>query len=158
MKAESECGVGRKAEPLQKPEKFLQRLRRQESASFGNQNLMVSAYEGPRRRCNSGAFLGRHSTVTSSGVSGCLNQYRQTRKGLLIPVCRQHGQSPETGFEFSRLQARREGSTPGRAGSGLLVAGTGWSGGSMGLESTPLVKSLRTAVVQQAVVNCSVSF
>ena len=78
MKAESECGVGRKAEPLQKPEKFLQRLRRQESASFGNQNLMVSAYEGPRRRCNSGAFLGRHSTVTSSGVSGCLNQYRQT--------------------------------------------------------------------------------
>src|ERR1700676_2427214 len=79
MKAESECGVGRKAEPLQKPEKFLQRLRRQESASFGNQNLMVSAYEGPRRRCNSGAFLGRHSTVTSSGVSGCLNQYRQTR-------------------------------------------------------------------------------
>src|ERR1700730_2106658 len=79
MKAESECGVGRKAEPLQKPEKFLQLLRRQESASFGNQNLMVSAYEGPRRRCNSGAFLGRHSTVTSSGVSGCLNQYRQTR-------------------------------------------------------------------------------
>jgi hypothetical protein len=78
MKPESECRVGRKAEPLQKPEKFLQRLRRQESASFGNQDLMVSAYEGPRRRCNSGAFLGRHSTVTSSGVSGCLNQYRQT--------------------------------------------------------------------------------
>src|SRR5260370_37022494 len=100
MKPESECGVGRKAEPLQKPEKFLQRLRRQESASFGNQDLMVSTYEGPRRRCNSGAFLGRHSSVTSSGVNGSESVWKTPwclRISRQLPRSRQAGRKDANG-------------------------------------------------------------